>query len=202
MGFSKTSAANTSQAELVGDGCVFSWRGPAVAKLASDQTKFLSRPDAEFMGVALGVSPGFIKEALSRSAKGELMSFEGLKNITPFHEKMAAAEESVQEDLKSIEIPIRNYFLVKEASILEDALTADKILGLGFLNAENISTFIDMLPQLEATSSKIAEMLLASRVGMKDVPEVALERMLKALDDVIRGLKSLRHREEKRDEYE
>jgi hypothetical protein len=91
--------------------------------------------------------------------------------------------------------PIRNYFLVKEASVLDDALTADKILGLGFINAENVATFIDLLPSLEGASNKIAEMLVASRLGMKDVPEVALERMLAALEDVIKGLKTLQQRE-------
>lgn len=196
MGFSKTASTYAGKAELIGDKDVFTWRGPAVAKLASAQTKFLDRADAEFIGVALGVSPGFIKEALGRAAKGEVMDFQDLRVITPFHEKMAAAKESVKKDLADMPMPIHNYFLAKEASLMEDALTADKILGLGFLNAENVSTFIEMIPQLESTSSKIAEMLLASRIGMKDVSEVALERMLKALDDVIRGLKSLRHREE------
>ena len=194
----KNASTNVGRAELLGDKDVFTWRGPAVAKLASAQTKFLDRADAEFIGVALGVSPGFIKEALSRAAKGEVMGFQDLRVITPFQEKMASAQKKVREDLDSMPIPIHNYFLAKEAALLDDALTADKILGLGFLNAENVATFIEMIPQLESTSSKIAEMLLASRVGMKDVPEVALERMLKALDDVIIGLKSLRHREEEK----
>ena len=64
-GFSKIAADNANthkgRAELIGDKDVYSWRGPAVAKLASAQTKFLDRADAEFIGVALGVSPGFIK---------------------------------------------------------------------------------------------------------------------------------------------
>jgi hypothetical protein len=202
MAFSKTAAvkhrAHQGRAELVGDKDVFSWRGPAVAKLASTQTKFLDRANAEFIGVALGVSPGFIKEALSRASRGKVVSFQDLKVITPFTEKMAEAKAAVEKDLADMPVPIHNYFLAKEASVLDDALTADKILGLGFLNCENISTFIEMIPQLESTSSKIAEMLLASRLGMKDVSEVALERMLKALDDVIYGLKSLRHREEEK----
>jgi hypothetical protein len=196
LGFSKTSASNTSTAELLGGQDEYCWRGPAVAKLASEQTKFLNRHDAEFLGVSLGVSPAFIKEALDRANKGELLPFDGLNLITPMREKMAAARESVLKDLREIPEPIHNYFLAKEASLLDDALTADKILGLGFLNAENVATFIDMLPQLESTSSKVAEMLLASRLGVKEIPEVALERMLKALDDVIRGLKSLRHKEQ------
>jgi hypothetical protein len=194
--FSKTaSRKETAMAELVGDKGVFSWRGPAVAKLASDQTKFLDRNQAEFLGVALGLDPKFCKTAMDRANLGELISVEGVKVITPFREKMASAHSTIRRALNELEHPIHNYFLAKEAALLDDALTADKILGLGFLNAENISTFVELLPSLEAASSKVAEMLVASRIGLKDIPEAALERMLVALEDVVGGLKSLQEKE-------
>lgn len=194
--FSKTANRKESGcAELVGDRSVFSWRGPAVAKLAADQTKFLDRSQAEFLGVALGLDPKFCKEATARAARGELISVDGVKVLTPFVEKMAAAHRIVRRALDELDQPIHNYFLAKEAALLDDALTADKILGLGFLNAENISTFVELLPSLEAASSKLAEMLVASRLGLKDIPEAALERMLVALEDVIGGLKSLQEKE-------
>lgn len=196
MAFSKTASRRmTSAAELVGDKNVFSWRGPAVAKLAADQTKFLNRDDAEFLGVALGLTPSFCKEALDKASKGELMGFENLRQITPIHEKWAEAKAKVEKDLAEIDPPLHRYFLAKEAALLDDALTADKILGLGFLNAENISTFVEMIPSLEDTMSKLAELLVIVRLGLKDVPEVAVERMLVALEDVIRGLKSLQQKE-------
>ena len=182
-------------AEILGDGGVYSFRGPAVAKLAAAHTKFINRDDAEFLGVALGMSPPFCKEALDKASKGELIPLHGLRPITPAHEKMAAAREKVRQELDDLPVPIRNYFLVKEASVLDDALTADKILGLGFVNAENVSTFVDMIPTLEDTSSKLAELLVFIRLGEKNVPEVAVERMLVALEDVIRGLKALRQKE-------
>jgi len=194
--FGKKASRFVGSAELVGDKDVFTWRGPAVAKLASSQTKFINRADAEFLGVAMGLDPSFCKESLTKAAGGELMSFLGLKMITPIREKMAAAQATVREELSKLDPPIHNYFLAKEAAVLEDALTADKILGLGFLNAENISTFVDMLPQLETTASTLAEMLIAVRLGLKDIPEVAVERMLSAIEDVIRGLRSLQQKEQ------
>jgi hypothetical protein len=185
-----------SCAEVVGDSSgVFSFRGPAVAKIASDQTKFLSRNDAMFLGVALGAEQEFFKTALDRAQKGELVSLSGLKVLGSVREKMAGIRASLRKELDEMDPPIRNYFLAKEASVLDDALTADKILGLGFLNAENVATFIDLLPALQAASSKLAELLIAVRIGLKEVPEVAVERMLVALEDVIRGLQSLRQRE-------
>lgn len=196
MAFSKVSSRKfASMGELLSDGALFTWRGPAVANLPTEQTKFVKAAEAEFLGVAMGLSPKFCKTSMARAVKGDLMSFDNLREITPLREKMAAAKAKVLEDLKDLEVPVHNFFLAKEASLLDDALTADKILGLGFLNAENIATFVDMLPSLEATSSKLAEMLIAVRLGMKDVPEVAVERMLRALEDTIQGLKALKHKE-------
>lgn len=196
MAFHKTASKRASAAELIGDKDVFTWRGPAVAKVKTAQTKFINRVDAEFLGVAMGLNPSFCKEALDRASKGELMSFTSMKSLIPVKEKMAAAKASVRKEFAELEVPIHNYFLAKEASVLDDALTADKILGLGFLNAENISTFVDMLPQLETCASRLAEMLVAVRLGLKDIPEVALERMLSAVEDVIHGLRSLQQKEQ------
>jgi len=192
--FMKTASRKwSSEVELIGDGHDFSYRGPAVAKLASEETKFISRPDAEFLGVLMGVDSGTMKTALDQAADGQVVHLSKVRTITPLSEKMASAKADVLDNLR--EMPVRNYFLVKEAALLDDALTADKILGLGFINAENIATFVDMLPGLEEASSKLAELLFAVRVGLKDIPEVAVERMLVALEDVISGLRTLKQKE-------
>jgi hypothetical protein len=196
MAFSKVASKSwTDAVELVGDKDVFSFRGPAVAKLASDRTKFLSKADAEFMGVAMGVSPEHMKKAMALTANGEPACVAGVKKLVEPREKLASARAKVKGYLSDLEVPIHNYCLVKEAAMLDDALTADKILGLGLLNAENVSSFVDMLPSLDAASSKLAELLVAVRLGLKDVPEAAVERMLRSLEDVIRGLKSLHQNE-------
>jgi len=196
--FVKTGAqheiANT--VEIVSDGTTFSFRGPPIAKVAQEYTKFVNKADAEFLGVALGMSNTLVKEALERAANGcEVVTVPGVKLLGSPAEKLAAAKAKVKKALAELDPPIHNYFLMKEAAMLDDALSADKILGLGFLNAENISSFVDMLPALEETSKKLAELLVAVRVGLKDIPEVAVERMLKSLEDVIRGLKVLRQKE-------
>lgn len=193
MAFSKTSSPNVVMAELVGDKDVFSWRGPSLSKLAAAQYQFIDRDEAEFLGVCLGLSPGFVKEAVDQASKGRCLSFNGTRIITPAYEKMAESRQQVRRMIEGVDVP--NYFLAKEASVLDDALSVDKILGLGFINVENIATFVDMIPSLECTLSKLSEMLVAVRLGLKDVPEVAIERMLVALEDVIRGLKSLKQKE-------
>lgn len=195
--FSKLGSANrTGTVDIVGDSSgTYSFRGPAIAKVAQQHTKFVDRDKALFLGVALGMQEGFCKQALDRARLGERVSVAGLKVLGSLKEKMASIKANLRKELAELDPPIHNYFLAKEASVLDDALTADKILGLGFLNAENISTFIDLLPALQAASCKLAELLVAVRIGLKEVPEVAVERMLVALEDVIRGLKSLQQKE-------
>ena len=195
--FSKLAAqSRAGTVDIVGDKAgIFTFRGPAIAKVASDHTKFIDRNKAMFLGVALGMDHRFCKTALDRAQAGERVSVSSLKVLGSVKEKMAGIRTKLQKELTELDPPIHNYFLAKEASVLDDALTADKILGLGFLNAENISTFIDLLPALQAASSKLAELLVAVRIGLKEVPEVAVERMLHALEDVIRGLQSLRQKE-------
>jgi len=184
----------TGTADLVSDGSVYSYRGPAVEKIAGRAT-FINRSEAEFLGVLMGLTPVFSKTAAARAASGACVSLRGLRPITPISEKLAHSRSVVKTELENLNPPIRNYFLLKEASLLDDALTADKILGLGFINAENVATFVEMLPQLEETSAKLAELLFFVRLGRPEIPEVAIERMLAALDDVINGLRSLKQKE-------
>lgn len=173
---------------------VYSFDGPAVAKLASRHTQFIPRNEAMFLGVGLGMDRGFCKEALDR-AQSRSVSVAGLNVATSYQEKVARAKLALKKEMSELNPPIRNYFLAKEASILDDALTADKVLGLGFINPENISTFVDLIPALDAASGKLAELLILVRLGLKEIPEVAVERMLFAMEDVLRGLKSLRQKE-------
>jgi hypothetical protein len=195
--FSKLAAeSRQGTVDVVGDSAgIFSFRGPAIAKVASAHAKFIDRDKAMFLGVALGMDPEFCKTALDRAQKGERVSVAGLKVLGSVSEKMAEARSSIRKELSELDPPIGSYFLAKEASVLDDALTTDKILGLGFLNAENVATFVDLLPAFQAASSKLAELLLAVRIGLKEIPEVAVERMLVALDDVINGLRSLQQKE-------
>jgi hypothetical protein len=195
--FSKLAAdSRAGSVDIIGDKAgIFTFRGPAIAKVASDHTKFIDHDKAMFLGVALGMDSSFCKTALARARNGERVSVAGLKVLGSVSEKMASARAAIRKELSELDPPIHNYFLAKEASVLDDALTADKILGLGFLNAENVSTFVDLLPALQAASSKLAELLIAVRIGLKEVSEVAVERMLVALEDVIRGLKSLQQKD-------
>jgi len=193
--FTKFASAQpySAKGEIISDGSLFSFRGEPFSKVASSEVSFLGRQDAEFVGVAAGIDSSQIKQLLTKAAQGNLVKVDGLRTLWDPSEKIARMKKKIASLIQ--DVGLRNYNLIKEASVLDDALTADKVLGLGFLNAENVATFVDLLPGLEYALSKIAEMLMASRVGLKDIPEVALERMMIALEDVIQGLKTLKQRE-------
>lgn len=190
-----TKVAFSTMGQIISDGTYYTFRGPAFAKLAGHHKQGLRRLDAEFLGVAAGIHSHFIKEALDRTHLGEIVEVGGLKILGNAGEKMAAAREKIATELKNLDHPIRNYFLIKEAASMLDATTADKILGLGFITPENMASFVDSLPSLEMVASTLAEMLVAVRLGMAGPPELALERSMIALDDVVQGLRRLRQQE-------
>lgn len=188
--FSKVAA--TSIGEVFGDGLSFTVRGPVFAKLANDERQGISRADAEFLLVGAGVHEGFIKEALDKAATKHVVRFGNLTPIIPIREKVASSTASASKTIeKMAKVGVKNYDFSKEAALLDDPMTTDKVLGLGLINTQNVSTFVELLPSLEATVSRLCDMLLASRLGMEHVKEEALERIISGFDDVIQGLQRL-----------
>ena len=68
----------------------------------------------------------------------------------------------------------------------------DTLLSIGLINPENVQDFVDELPTLEETQSKLAGLVFATQLGMGSVPKTAAVRAMTALEDVIMGLKSLK----------
>jgi hypothetical protein len=81
--------------------------------------------------------------------------------------------------------------LVKEASAIPDMATVDAILSLNFINPDNIQKFVEALPVLTKAHFKIAELVLASRLGLEAVPHDPLVVCMKRMTEVLKGLKAL-----------
>jgi len=47
------------------------------------------------------------------------------------------------------------------------------------------------LPVIDDAQSKICELLLASRLGLQDVPTSALEKAVRSTEEILEGLKIL-----------
>jgi hypothetical protein len=78
--------------------------------------------------------------------------------------------------------------LVKEAAELEDASTVDAVLSLNFINPENLAKFVSYKSVFRKVADYIAELVLASRLGLKDVSESALTVSMSHLGEICKGL--------------
>lgn len=183
--------AYTTAVRVITDGTLYSFEGPLVDKVASAlPVKFLELDDAVFLGAVLGADPEKVKTACQKvvSQGHQEFWFEG-QPITTVKEKYAEAKKQAQALLDKL--PNMRVLLVKEAAPLFDPTSVDKILSLGFLNPENVMIFASYIPEIEDTVHKLAEILLASRLGLTAIDTSALERSLVHLDKVIAGLKTL-----------
>ena len=69
--------------------------------------------------------------------------------------------------------------------------SVDSVLALNFVNPENVSTFLEHLPDLEKASTKLAALVLATQLGLQSVPKTAAVRAMFALEDVIIGVRPM-----------
>ena len=85
-----------------------------------------------------------------------------------------------------------NRCLAKEASEIDDNESVEAVLSLNFINKDTLKDYIESIPVFEKASRKIASLLIASRLGVKTLDEDALKSVLENLDEVIKGLYSVR----------
>jgi len=191
--YSKTveaAAAVTDQVDVMFDGSVYSLRGRNAEKLASVQeVQFVNHDQAMFDLAVLGVDPTLAKEKLAEAREFSRWVPVSTKPVTLASERYHKAKTAAVHKLSKL--PQVKSLLLKEAAALDDPLSVDSVLSIGFLNPENIGTFISYLPEFEDTLNKLSEMLVAARLGLATVDAGALERVVKHLDKVIVGLREL-----------
>jgi hypothetical protein len=169
---------------------VYTLEGPAVSKLASAEREFISYDDALFVLAGLGVKPEYAQVKLAQSIAFQApISIRVGREIKTASERKTAALKSAHAFLAKIPDLRRDLF--KEAAALPDPTAVDTVLSMGFLNPENIMTFVSYLPQIDQSQSKLCELLLAARLGLKEVTTSALERAIKATEEVVEGLRVL-----------
>jgi hypothetical protein len=191
----KASAARQAMdtVELYWNGSFNLEGGCGLPKLASKFRYDLDPVSAEFMLGLLGVDGATIKEKLSTARRKGVVKIANLKSITTLAELYEAKKKTAS--VFASKIPDLRRDLLKEAAALEDESTVDKVLALNFINPENLSTFIDYIPELEQTSEHLAEMLLSGYVGEDAVPEEAVERTMRNMEEVIQALRAVQHAE-------
>lgn len=162
-------------------------------KISRDFRYDLDPVEAEFMLGLLGVDGAQASHLVKEARRKGSIKLAGLKTITTFAERYQSAEKVASAVLA--QVPNLRRDLVKEAASLEDESTVDHILALNFINPENLMTFVGYIPEFEKTARRLAEMWLSSAVGERALPDSAIERSMKGLEEVIQGLKAVQHAE-------
>jgi hypothetical protein len=195
----KTSAAQAAQntVELYFNGAFQLEGGCGLHKIASEFRYDLDAVSAEFMLGLLGVPGSMAKQKVAEARKlngRDSVKLAGLKTITTLGERYSQSVKTASAFLERL--PNLRKDLVKEAAAIKDEATIDKVLALNFINPENVSTFVEYLPELEQAGERMAEMLIHSYLGQQDMPEGAIEKAMTGMEDVIAGLKAIRGVEE------
>lgn len=177
-----------STVEVISDKTTWSFRGAPLQKVAQAWRQGLNPADALFMACCLGMSPGLAAETLVKAGTYRSCSVPGCRHIGAQGTKLAQARAEAKAIWDKVpHAPI----LIKEAAVIEDATTVDKVLSLGFLNPENVSIFVQFLPEFDTVISKLAALLVATRIGLDEVPEDSIKSAMERLEEVIAGLKKL-----------
>ncbi len=173
---------------LAGSADSFSVRGYAVEKLAMDERQFLNQDDCLFLLVGLGVRPDHAQQKMA-SALGTGSP----QTMRISHALKLAGDVAGQSYVDAARfldsMPVHRHRLWKEAAVITDPVAVDSVLSLGFINPENLATYIGYLPTLDEAQRRLCELLVGARLGMRELSEGAIERAIRAMEDVIEGLK-------------
>lgn len=193
--FEKQAAADVLDARplrIIANNDRFVFRGP-IEKYAGFDFDNLEQHEAKFLLVSWGTQPaqadGFLKEARVL-AQAEVHAL----RYTPLAEVVSLPMRKYAHDLAAAVAAVKEYAwpLTKFASDLKDADTVDKTLALNFVNPQNVQRFVGAVPQYREVISSLAKMLLASRMGMSDIPEDSVLSAMNHLQEVVKGLQKLR----------
>ncbi len=197
--------ANANSVELISDGSFFSIRGHN--SKAAFGNEMMTEGEAEFALAALGLTGAQASHAIKTASVHS--SFRIPRSRPVLTEAQRGYEALEKAASAVVRVPDLRVDLVKEVALLTSLQaqelwkqasvtlskeSTDAILSLGFVTPENASLYVNYLPDLEKVAGKLAELLVASRLGMDDVRESAAKNAMTQVNAVIRGLETLRER--------
>jgi hypothetical protein len=179
--------------QIIHSGGLFSFRGGCgVSDLPHDNRELIKKAEATLLLGCLGLSETYAKVKLAQAERKGSCDLHATRKIESFKTKMASARDVAREYISTFQLPRLD--LLKEAAALTDEASVDSVLSLGFLTPENAAAYLENLDTFEQTARKLAELLIAVRLGLKDVPEAAANKALKGTEVVLQGLKSMKLR--------
>ncbi|MBU1173512.1 MAG: hypothetical protein KKD44_28425, partial [Proteobacteria bacterium] len=159
-------------------------------KIAGFESDMLNSADAEFILGLYGHSPNYAYAKMAEARGKGLTDFYALRQIVPMEQMMRDVEEEAKK-ITDDTLSLRRD-LTKEAMVMPDEGTVDSALSLNFITPQNLAVYLDQIPQLQNSLSTLCELLLASRWGLKDIPESPLSSSIKALDEVTDKLETIK----------
>lgn len=166
----------------------FTIDGLPVEKLAQDDRSFLSQDEALFLLVGLGANGAYAQRKLAQASSGLRPETVKVAHSLRLSEEVHGESTLRAEELLSGQA-VQRHRMWKEAAMIPDPTAVDAVLSLGFINPENIATFVGYLPTLDEAQRRMCELLIAARLGVRELSEGSLERAIRALEDVIQGLR-------------
>jgi hypothetical protein len=82
--------------------------------------------------------------------------------------------------------------LLKIAATSGHPETLDSVLSLEFITPQNLQYFVDSIEDFDETTSRLAAMLVAVRLGMPHVPEEPVRQALEGLTKIVNKLRILK----------
>lgn len=194
----------------------FNVTGSPTDELGHTETTSLTKSAAAFLLASCGVPskaiPHFLKQA--EEGKGKSVDIPNVRPISSYAKVKGLADKNKEKSLKK---PPK--WTVKEAAVLASSLrgglgqraqitpalfktaapmpdqdTVDSVLSLNLINPRTVSTFIRQKPKLEEALSHLCGLLLFARIGAPGVPELALERCIENMEDVVDSLDMMSYR--------
>ena len=151
----------------------------------------------QIMGVETEQAKTAMKVALNRAADYDLedkaVFIYGVrddyinKNVFDEIEKTARIKKLFKEFCENLKVN-----LIKEASVLSDPEAVDVVLSLNFINEDSVKGYVDNIKEMKSMSSKLAELLVASRMGLSNINEGAIKKSMEGLESVIGGLEKVK----------
>lgn len=150
----------------------------------------LSESKVRFLLASQGVSSEKIAATLKYASRAGSAELHNLR-FTPVQQEKVAQRKPYREFLEKFAGKYRCN-LYKEASFMNNSQTIDALLSLNFITPDNIAKFINMIPALKSAISTLASCLMASRLGLQEIPENAASVAMQRLIEVVTGLEKLR----------
>lgn len=163
---------------------------PKEVKVASFDLDQLSRGEAAFLLGAFGLPREKVASILSTVDERRAADVHHL-TLRPARQTKVASLSAAGRLALAAELRVPHAETLKIASALDSAEAVDAVLSLGFVNPANLERFAAIRTSVEDMSASMAKLLLASRLGMQDIPEECARSAMMHLKSVADGLSKL-----------